>query len=94
MAEVAVLFPFAGEAGDAEKDDGAPDTPLQALLEFHTPRHAAEGGQADRLRLECLLRQLEYQSALPAECGGRPVDTAWLRAELGLKPMEYKAPPG
>ena len=111
MAEVAVLFPFAGEAGDAEKDDGAPDTPLQAfavapetaenwldqavaVLEFHTPRHAAEGGQADRLRLECLLRQLEYQSALPAECGGRPVDTAWLRAELGLKPMEYKAPPG
>jgi hypothetical protein len=65
-----------------------------AVLEFHTPRHAAEGGQADRLRLECLLRQLEYQSALPAECGGRPVDTAWLRAELGLKPIEYKAPPG
>jgi hypothetical protein len=65
-----------------------------AVLEFHTPRHAAEGGQADRLRLEGLLRQLEYQSALPAECGGRPVDTAWLRAELGLKSMKYKAPPG
>ncbi|MGD0067078.1 MAG: hypothetical protein ABSB76_27010 [Streptosporangiaceae bacterium] len=54
-----------------------------AVLEFHTPRHAAGGDQADRLRLEGLLRQLEYQSALPAERGGRPVDTAWLRAELG-----------
>jgi hypothetical protein len=53
-----------------------------AVLDFHTPRHAAEGGQADRLRLEGLLRQLEYQSALPAERGGRPIDTAWLRAEL------------
>jgi hypothetical protein len=30
------------------------------------------------------VRQLEYQSALPAALGGRPVDTAWLRAELGL----------
>jgi hypothetical protein len=56
-----------------------------AVLEFHTPRHAAEGSQADRLRLEGLLRQLEYQSALPAQQGGRPIDTAWLRAELGLE---------
>ena len=56
-----------------------------AVLQFHTPRHAAEGGQTDRLRLEGLLRQLEYQSALPAELGGRPIDTAWLRAELGLE---------
>jgi hypothetical protein len=56
-----------------------------AVLDFHTPRHAAAGGQAERLRLEGLLRQLEYQSALPAERGGRPVDTAWLRAELGLE---------
>ena len=55
-----------------------------AVLDFHTPRHAAEGGRADRLRLEGLLRQLEYQSALSAALGGRPVDTAWLRAELGL----------
>jgi hypothetical protein len=31
MAEVAVFFPFTGEAGDAEKDDGAPDTPLRAF---------------------------------------------------------------
>jgi hypothetical protein len=58
-----------------------------AVLDFHTPRHAAEDGEAARLRLEGLLRQLEYQSALPAERGGRPVDTAWLRAELGLESM-------
>jgi hypothetical protein len=59
-----------------------------AVLDFHTPRHAAEGGgPADRPRLEGLLRQLEYQSCLPAERGGRPVDTAWLRAELGLESM-------
>ena len=62
-----------------------------AVLDFRTPRHAAAGGQADRLRLEGLLRQLEYQSALPAERGGRPVDTAWLRAELGLKSMKHEA---
>jgi hypothetical protein len=55
-----------------------------AVLDFHTPRHAAEGGRMHLLRLEGLLRQLEYQSALSAERGGRPVDTVWLRAELGL----------
>jgi hypothetical protein len=54
-----------------------------AALDFQTPRYAAEGG-ASRLRLEGLLRQLEYQSALSGARGGRPVDTAWLRAELGL----------
>ncbi len=56
-----------------------------AVLDFHTPRPGAEGGRIDRIRLEGLLRQLEYQSALPAERGGWPVDTAWLRAELGLE---------
>jgi hypothetical protein len=60
------------------------DQPV-AVLEFHTPRHAAQGDQPALLRLEGLLRQLEYQSALPAQRGGRPVDTAWLRAELGLE---------
>ena len=59
------------------------DQPV-AVLEFHTPRHAASCGQADLLRLEGLLRQLEYQSALPAERGGRPIDTAWLRTQLAL----------
>lgn len=56
------------------------------VLDFHTPRHAADGDLVHRLRLEGLLRQLEYQSALPAERGGRPIDTAWLRTELGLEP--------
>ena len=56
-----------------------------AVLDFRTPRHAAEGGREERLRLEGLLRQLEYQSALSAAHGGGPVDTAWLRAELGLE---------
>jgi hypothetical protein len=60
------------------------DQPV-AVLEFHTPRHAAQGDKPALLRLEGLLRQLEYQSALPAQRGGRPVDTAWLRAELGLE---------
>jgi hypothetical protein len=55
-----------------------------AVLDFHTPRHAAGGGRAERLRLEGLLRQLEYQSALSAARGGHPFDTAWLREELGL----------
>ena len=64
-----------------------------AVLDFRTPRHAAEDGQANRLRLEGLLRQLEYQSALPAERGGRPTDTAWLRIELGLESMKHNASP-
>jgi hypothetical protein len=58
---------------------------MVGALDFRTPRHAAKGDQEDRFRLEGLLRQLEYQSALPAERGGRPVDTAWLRAELGRR---------
>jgi len=58
-----------------------------AVLDFQSPRHAAEGGQAERLRLKGLLRQLEYQSALSAARGGQGVDTAWLRAELGLDPI-------
>jgi hypothetical protein len=60
-----------------------------AVLDFRTPRHAAEGSQADRFRLEGLLRQLEYQSVLPAQRGGGLIDTAWLRAELGLESMEH-----
>jgi hypothetical protein len=59
------------------------DQPV-AVLEFHTPRHAAQGDELAQLRLEGLLRQLEYQSALAAARGGLPVDTAWLRTELGL----------
>ena len=60
-----------------------------AVLDFHTPRHAAEGGLAELFRLEGLLRQLEYQSALAPDRGGHPVDTDWLRAELGLMTTLY-----
>jgi hypothetical protein len=59
-----------------------------AVLEFDSPRHAAaraaEGSTAEALRLESLLRQLEYQAGLAAARGERPIDTQWLRTELGL----------
>jgi hypothetical protein len=59
-----------------------------AVLEFRTPRHAAasaaEGSAAEALRLEGLLRQLEYQAGLAVARGERPIDTEWLRTELGL----------
>ena len=76
------------------------------MLDFHSPRHAAESGPADRpkaarltglpadrLRLEGLLRQLEYQSALPAEHGGRPIDTTWLRTQPGHEPLAPSGTP-
>jgi len=59
-----------------------------AVLDFRSPRHsatsAAEGSTAEALRLESLLRQLEYQAGLTAARGERPIDTEWLRTELGL----------
>ena len=59
-----------------------------AVLDFRSPRHsaasAAEGGTAEALRLEGLLRQLEYQAGLAAARGEKPIDTEWLRTELGL----------
>jgi hypothetical protein len=59
-----------------------------AVLDFHSPRRAAasaaEGNTAEALRLESLLRQLEYQAGLAAVRGERPIDTEWLRTELGL----------
>ena len=59
-----------------------------AVLDFRSPRHsaasAAGGSTAEALRLESLLRQLEYQAGLAAARGGRPIDTEWLRTELGL----------
>jgi hypothetical protein len=58
------------------------------VLDFRSPRHsaasAAEGSTAEALRLEGLLRQLEYQAGLAAARGARPIDTGWLRTELGL----------
>jgi hypothetical protein len=68
-----------------------------AVLDFHSPRHAAasaaEGNAAEALRLESLLRQLEYQAGLAAARGERPIDTEWLRTELGLTaPLSERLP--
>jgi hypothetical protein len=67
-----------------------------AVLDFHPPRHsaasAAEGSTAEALQLESLLRQLEYQAGLAAARGERPIDTEWLRTELGLTaPLSERA---
>jgi len=68
-----------------------------AVLDFRSPRHsaasAAEGSTAEALRLESLLRQLEYQAGLAAARGERPIDTEWLRTELGLTaPLSERLP--
>jgi len=68
-----------------------------AALDFRSPRHsaasAAEGSTAEALRLESLLRQLEYQAGLATTRGGRPIDTEWLRTELGLTgPLSERLP--
>ena len=61
-----------------------------AVLEFHSPRHAAanaaEGSMEEALRLESLLRQLEYQAGLAAARGNRPIDTKWLRTNSASPP--------
>jgi hypothetical protein len=72
------------------------DQPV-AVLEFLSPRHsaasAAEGNIEEALRLESLLRQLEYQAGLAATRGERPIDTQWLRSELGLtSPLSERLP--
>jgi hypothetical protein len=54
-----------------------------AALDSRTPRQAAQGDEEDRLRLEALLRQLEYQAGPATTRGERGIDVAWLRAELG-----------
>jgi hypothetical protein len=68
-----------------------------AVLDFRSPRHsaasAAEGSMAEALRLESLLRQLEYRAGLAAARGERPIDTEWLRTELGLTaPLSERLP--
>ena len=67
------------------------------MLDFRSPRHAAanaaEGSTAEALRLESLLRQLEYQAGIAAARGDRPIDTQWLRTELGLtSPLSERLP--
>jgi hypothetical protein len=54
-----------------------------APLDFRTPRQAAHGGAVEALRVEALLRQLEYQAGLATARGHRGIDVAWLRAEFG-----------
>jgi hypothetical protein len=54
-----------------------------AVLDFRTPRQAAQGDAMDTLQVEALLRQLEYQAGLATMRGERGIDVAWLRAELG-----------
>ena len=68
-----------------------------AVLDFRSPRHAAvsaaAGSTAEALRLEGLLRQLEYQAGLAAARGERPIDTEWLRTELALTaPLSERLP--
>ena len=68
-----------------------------AVLDFRSPRHAAasaaEGSMPEALRLESLLRQLEYQAGLAAARGGQPIDTEWLRTELELTgPLSERLP--
>jgi hypothetical protein len=47
----------------------------------------------EALRLEGLLRQLEYQAGLAAARSERPIDTEWLRTELGLtSPLSERLP--
>ena len=58
------------------------DQPLPALLGL-TPRQAAEG--KERLRVEALLRQFEYEADLLAARGQSGIDAAWLRQELDLE---------
>jgi hypothetical protein len=56
-----------------------------SVLRSGTPRHAiAVSDEADKDRVESMLRQLEYQAGLAAARGEQSLDTAWLRAELGL----------
>jgi hypothetical protein len=67
------------------------------VLDFHPPRHAAASAAAGNteaaLRLESLLRQLEYQAGLAAARGERPIDPEWLRIELGLSaPLSERLP--
>jgi hypothetical protein len=85
-----------GAAPEREWEKSWLDQPV-AVLDFRTPRHcaanAAEGSTAEALRLEGLLRQLEYQAGIAAARGGRPIDTQWLRSELGLtRPFSERLP--
>ena len=55
-----------------------------AVLRGRTIRQAVRGMPEDQMRVEALLREWEYQSDLLAAAGKQPIDTAALRAALGL----------
>ena len=96
VAEQAQSEPSLDFAWGSVPDGGSPPREWErawleqsvAVLDFRTPRHAAasaaEGNTAEALQLEGLLRQLEYQAGLATARGERPIDTEWLRTELGL----------
>jgi hypothetical protein len=58
--------------------------PVAALGDL-TPRRAAGGTHDQRMRLEGLLRQFEYEADLLAAEGKTGIDTGWLREELDMK---------
>lgn len=53
-------------------------------LRGRTIRQAVRGMPEDQMRVEALLREWEYQSDLLAAAGKQPIETAALRAALGL----------
>jgi hypothetical protein len=57
-----------------------PHTALRGL----TPRAAAHGDTLGNMRVEALIRQLEYQAGLMGPFGRPGVDLGRLRRELGL----------
>jgi hypothetical protein len=105
VAEQAQSEPSLDFAWGPVPDSASPDRDWEkawleqsvAVLDFRTPRHsaasAAQGSTAEALRLESLLRQLEYQAGLATARGERPIDTGWLRTELGLTaPLSERLP--
>ena len=59
------------------------DEPVPALR-GRTPRQAAAGPVDERILLEALLRQFEYEAAVLAANGEQGIDTPWLRHELDM----------
>lgn len=55
-----------------------------SALRGRTIRQAVRGMPEDQMRVEALLREWEYQSDLLAAAGKQPIETAALRAALGL----------
>lgn len=87
--------PRGGRGGDPETEATWRahwlDESLPAL-DGATPRGAAREPDK-RILLEALLRQFEYDADLVAFGGERPLDVAWLRAELGMVDGVLVEPP-